>query len=433
MEPRNDVSGAASSVAIIGTGPAGLVCGHLLHKTHDVTLYEKNDWVGGHAHTATVDEDGTPVRIDTAFVIFSPGKYPLFNRLLTELGVRSRKAPMHLSVRYGPSGLEYAFPGFLRLFADVGNVFRWRFLRMVRQLWRFQGQATEVLRDRQYESWTIADYVAKKGYGEDFLRQYLLPVISGLWSLPPDDMLSYPVVTLVRFLKHHELMPRTMYYINRWRTIVGGSATYTAKLVETFKDRILLERPVTRVVREGGKVAVIDGAGERRVFDRVIVACHADEALSLLEEPTPDEQRLLARFKYASTRVVLHTDAAMMPRRRRAWSSWNYRVERVDQGAEAASFTYHMNSLQRVSKKRDYFITVNDHGLIDPSKILQEFDYRHPLFDHQAIEAQGQLAALNDRGPIYFAGSYFNYGFHEDAIRSGVDACRRLTGEAIWT
>jgi uncharacterized protein len=432
MEILRRASSQLRSVAIIGAGPAGMACGFFLHQKCDITVYEKNDYVGGHAHTVTIDEDGTPVHVDTAFLIFNPKGYPLFNRLLAELKVRSWKAPMSISFQHLPSGLEYALQGFTRLFADVRNLFNVCFLRMVWQIWRFQYEAVEALEDRRYEGQSIANFVKERGYGEDFLHKFLVPVISGLWSIPPEGMMNYPATTLVEFLKNHELLHRSMYFINSWRTIVDGSASYTNKISAPFKERIRLKRSVKKVLRENGKVTAIDDTGERGVFDHAILACHADQALSLLEQPTPQETRLLGKFKYARTRVVLHTDSSVMPRRRRAWASWNYLVDYDRDQRPAASFTYYMNMLQKLSSKKDYFVTVNDRGRIDPSKILREFTYEHPLFDYDAVQAQTELSELNKNSQIYFAGSYFKYGFHEDAIRSGVEVCRLITGEKIW-
>ena len=420
------------SVAIIGTGPAGLACGYFLHKQYDMTIYEKNDYVGGHAHTVTIDEDRVPVHIDTAFIIFNPRNYPLFNRLLMELDVQCWKAPMFISFQHIPSGLEYAFTGFTRMFADIRNLFNLPFLRMILQIRRFQSEALEILEDNRYERRSIADYVKEKEYGEDFLQKFLIPIVSMLWSIPPERMMDYPARTLVEFMKNHEFLHHWIYFINHWRTIVNGSVSYTDKIITPFKERIHLSRGVKKVRRENGKVTVIDDRGEHTVFDHVILACHADQSLSLLEEPTPQERRLLSKFKYAPTRVVLHTDSSVMPRRRRAWAGWNYRIDYDRDHKPSASFTYYMNMLQRVSKKRNYFVTINDCKVINPSKIIREFKYEHPLFDYEAVNAQPELRELNKNGQIYFAGGYFKYGFHEDAFRSGVEVCRLITGERIW-
>jgi predicted NAD/FAD-binding protein len=328
--------------------------------------------------------------------------------------------------------MEYAIPGFIRLLADFGNAFDPRFLRMVWQIWRFQIEARDILEDRRYEGWSIADFVTDKGYGGDFLHKFLVPLISGLWSISPQGMMGYPATTLVEFLKNHEFLQRSMYFLNRWRTVVGGSASYTSRIAALFRERIHLNRAVESVLRHNGKVVVIDRRGDRATFDHAILACHADQALALLAKPTSEETKVLSKFKYAPTRVVLHTDRSVMPKRQRAWSSWNYLVD-CDHGEQlAACFTYYMNMVQSLPSKRDYFVTVNDGGRIDPRRILREFNYEHPLFDYQAIQAQSELSELNKNGQVYFAGSYFKYGFHEDAFRSGIEVCRLITGENIW-
>jgi len=420
-----------SSVAIIGTGPAGLACGHFLHHRFDVTVYEKNEYVGGHANSVTVEHNGETVRFDTAFVVFNNAAYPLFMRLLSELNVASMYCPMSFSFQIYPDGLQYMTRGLTYCFCDLENLLSWRFLRMLFEMVKFHRNAPEVLKDRKYRDYSIAAYVREKNYSEDFQHRFLIPLIAVTWSLPPEKMLDYPIVTLVEFLYHHGALQGPLGR-KHWRTVVNGSRSYVDKITAPFNDRILTNRGVACVRRRNGAVEVSDSHGEIKTFDHVIFACHADQALALLADPTALERELLSKFKYHRSRVVVHTDASMMPAKRRHWAGWNYFVEYDRDHNPRSSTTYHMNTLQEVSPTADYFVTFGDIDRVDDKKILKELAYEHPIFDLLAINAQRELHKLNQNGLSYFCGSYFKYGFHEDAFRTGVEVCRALTGEPIW-
>lgn len=419
------------SVAIIGTGAGGMACGYFLHNKFNVTLYEQNDYVGGHANTAIIEESDETVYTDTAFVIFNEENYPLFSRLLNELEVKSIACPMGFSFKILPTGWEYNTKGLSWIPTNLKNLLDRRFFKLLKETGKFYRQATEIFNDKRYHEYSIAQYVTEKGYSDDFLHYYLIPIIAVVWSIPPRDMLDYPALTMIDFLKNHGAF-QGIFGSKRWRTVKGGSRCYRDKLIAPFKDRILLENRVTTISRINGKAQITDSNAEQREFDHVIVACHADQALQLLSDATPLEKKLLGSFRYSKNHVLLHTDVSIMPEKRSLWAGWNYLVEQDSDGQAISSFSYHMNNLQKVSKKKDYFVTVNDTGRVDPGKILREYDYEHPIFDLTTANAQLGLHGLNENGVTFYCGSYFRYGFHEDAVRSGIDVCRTLTGERIW-
>jgi len=408
------------SIAIIGTGIAGMGCGHALSEKYDITMFEQNDYVGGHTHTVTVDEEGTPISIDTGFMVYNEVTYPNLTRLFRDLNVLTVETSMSFSVQHMPSQLEFCGSGLSGLFAQRKNLLSHRHFRFLGNIRRFNEEAPEVLDDPRYAEYSIEQYIQEKNYSADFLHRYLVPMSSAVWSTPPDKMLQFPAATLVRFFKNHGFLGLDTQH--QWRTVVGGSRVYRDLLITPFKDRIRVGNPAVRVWRQGGQVIVQPSKGFAMAYDKVIFACHADEALKLLAHPTAQERTLLGKFKYQRNRVTLHTDAAVMPKTRRAWSSWNYRAD--ENGAP--STIYWMNSLQRVSKKKNYFVSVNDAGAVRDELILKDFISTHPLFDTAAIRAQDELPMLNDNNTTYFCGSYFRYGFHEDAYMSSIDLCRKL-------
>ena len=418
------------TIAIIGSGAAAMACGHLLHKDFDLTVYEKNAYLGGHANTVTIETAEETVHVDTAFVVFNNVAYPLFCRLLEELEVDHMQCGMSFGFQIPSADWVYMTRGLSYCFCDK-NLFKPGFIKMLYQMWRFHRSAKEVLEDPKYHHYTIAEYAQEKGYGHEFLHFFLIPLIAVTWSLPSEKMLDYPILTLVRFLDNHGAL-QGVTGKKHWRTVVNGSGAYIQKVSAPFKERILTNRGVTQVVRADDRVAVTDESGETRHFDKVIFACHADQALAMLEAPSDLQCGLLSKFGYCATKSVLHTDATLMPTKRKHWACWNYLIEEDEGGNGHESYTYHMNTLQKVSKHRDYFVTVNGSQRIDLAQVIKEFDYEHPIFDLAAIQAQQDLPRLNEAGPVYFCGSYFGFGFHEDAFRSGVEVCRRIIGDDLW-
>ena len=411
-------------VAIIGTGVAGMGCGHFLHKKYDLTFFEELNYVGGHTNTVTVDEDGTDVFIDTGFMVFNYQTYPHLCTLFEEIKAPVKKTDMSFSVQYLPARLEYSGSSMNHLFAQRRNLFNPSFLKMLMQINRFNKESVEILDQPQYADYSIGRYIKEFGYSQDMVWKYLIPMSSAVWSTPMKDILDFPAVSLIRFFKNHGFLGLDTQH--QWYTLHQGSQAYRELLIAPFRDRIQLNKKVLSVQRlPDGKVKVLAADGTEGIFDKVIMACHADQTYRILQDKTADEERLLSKFHYQPNKAVLHTDHKLMPKKKLAWSSWNYRVEEKN-GELVPSTIYWMNRLQQVSDKKDYFVSINPSDQLDPDTILKEIDYEHPLFDVAAMQAQQELPVLNQAGPVYFCGSYFKYGFHEDAYASAVELCKLL-------
>lgn len=408
-------------VAIIGTGIAGMGCGHLLQYKYHLTFYEEQNYIGGHTNTITLEEHGEPVYIDTGFMVFNQQTYPQLSRLFDKIHAPVKTTDMSFSVQYLPDHLEYSGSSLNHLFAQRRNLFNPAFLKMLMQINRFNKESVAILDQPKYENYSIGKYISEFGYSQDMLWKYLIPMSSAVWSTPMEQILDFPAVSLIRFFKNHGFLGLDTQH--QWYTLHNGSQSYRELLIKPFKDRIQLRKKVVEVSRMAdGKVSVLAADGSSAIYDRVILACHADQAYGMVKDKTPDELRLLSKFKYQPNKAVLHTDGNLMPKKKLAWSSWNYRVEKQGD-ALVPSTIYWMNRLQQVSNHQDYFVSINPSSSIDTKKIIREIDYEHPLFDVPAMQAQKELPILNQHGPLYYCGSYFKYGFHEDAYASAVALC----------
>ena len=420
-------------LAIIGSGIAGLGCAHFLHGRTDLTVYEAEKRPGGHTHTVTVDEDGQPVPIDTGFMVFNHVTYPNLTRLFRELGVETKPTDMSFSVQHTPTGLEYNGGSLNLLFGQRRNLWRPRHWNLLRAIHRFNTEAVPALDDPRWQSMTLREYVDACGYGADMMNHYLVPMSSAVWSTPPEKMADFPATTLLRFWHNHGFLGLSTQH--PWWTVTGGAARYVEKLTSPFRDRLHTGRAAVRLTRQGAQVEVRASDGSTERYDKVILACHADQALRLLADPTDRESRLLGAFAYQPNTATLHTDESVMPRTRRCWASWNYRIARRPDGGEWPETHYWMNRLQGVSDRRQYFVSLNCRGRVAPESVLREIDYEHPLFTLDAIRAQRELPDLNRIAPdqtTYFAGAWFKYGFHEDGLTSALECARALTGEPLW-
>lgn len=421
-----------STLAIIGTGIAGLGCAYFLRERFELTLYEQNDYAGGHTHTVTVDEQGRAVPIDTGFMVFNHVTYPNLTRLFRELNVETKPTNMSFSVQHVPTNLEYNGGSLNLLFGQRRNLLRPRHWRMLAQINRFNAEAVAAVEDARFADCTLGEYVAARGYGEDMLNFYLVPMSSAVWSTPPEKMLSFPAMTLLRFWHNHGFLG--LHTQHPWFTVTNGAKSYVEKIAAPLRDRVQLQNAAVRVGR-GGKVHVTAQDGRTREFDKVILACHADQALALLADPTEMETRLLRNFRYQPNTATLHTDASFMPKTKRCWASWNYRLDAGPAGEVRPTTHYWMNSLQDVSPQRNYFVSLNAHERVAPEKVLRRIAYEHPLFDLAAIRAQRELPALNRIArdqTTYYAGAWFKYGFHEDGFTSALECARAITGEPLW-
>jgi len=417
-------------LAIIGTGIAGLGCAHFLHRRYELSLYEKNDYPGGHSNTVSVTENQRSVPIDTGFMVFNRVTYPNLTRLFAELGVAIKPTDMSFSVMHRPTGLEYCGSSLNHLFAQRRNLLRPRFWRMLAQINRFNTEAMAALAGTEFQNHTLGDYVRERRYGEDFLNFYLVPMSSAVWSTPPDLMLEFPALTLLRFFHNHGFLG--LHTQHPWLTVVNGARAYVERLTAPFRDKIRLERGATSVSRVAGKVLVTDASGRTESFDHVILASHADDTLRLLTDADERERAVLGEFKYQPNSALLHTDESVMPRSRRCWAAWNYRMDGDAEGRISPSTIYWMNRLQGVSDRQNYFVSINGEKSVNPNTVLKRIHYEHPVFNRGAIQAQAELPRLNERmTSVFFCGSYFRNGFHEDAFTSALDLCRRLTGERL--
>jgi uncharacterized protein len=419
------------TIAIIGTGVSGLGCAHFLQHRYRLTLYEKSDHVGGHSHTVSVEDERGPLSIDTGFMTYNEVTYPNLTRLFRELGVATRASSMSFSVQHLPGRLEFCGSSLNHLFAQRRNLFKPQFWKMLLQINRFNQEAAAALRSSAEQHLSLGEYVSEHDYGEQFLNYYLLPMSCAVWSSPPERMLQFPALTLLRFFHNHGFLG--LHTQHPWRSVLGGARSYVDKLIAPFRDRIYLKRGAVAVHRSADRVQVIDESGHTAHYDHAILACHADQALRLLGDADGEEQAILGPFRYQPNTALLHTDAQVMPRTERCWSSWNYRVNHDAAGRLAPSTVYWINRLQGIDTSRNYFVSINGEDSLQPGRVLQRIDYQHPLFDDAAIRAQQRLPGLNERrSGVYLCGSYFRYGFHEDAFSSALQLSRLLVEDA-WS
>ena len=420
-------------LAIIGTGISGMACGHFLRKEYDVHLYEQNKHIGGHSLTAEAEESGKQIPIDMGFMVFNKKTYPNLTRLFDELKVPYKQSNMSFSVQHLPKGLEYCGSGLNHLFGQRKNIFSLRHWRMLFQINRFNSEAVEALESGQYDSHSLEEYVESRGYGEDFFQLYIVPMSSAIWSTPPELMLKFPATTLLRFFHNHGFLGLKTQH--QWLTPDGGSREYVKRLTEPFKDRIRTQSAVQKVQRKEKKVIVSMQDGRSDEYDKVILASHADQSLKMLDCPEDEEKAVLANFRYQHNVGTLHTDASSMPKNKLCWASWNYRIKQDEEGKLTPRTLYWMNKLQNVSDKVNYFVSINGEDEVKPDSIIKQVPFEHPLFDKAAVNAQPKLHELNRRSAnqkVYFCGSYFKYGFHEDALNSAITLCETLVIRPLW-
>jgi predicted NAD/FAD-binding protein len=416
-------------IAIIGTGIAGNVAAYKLRQQHDITVFEAGSYVGGHTNTLDVEEGGTRLAVDTGFIVFNDRTYPNFIGLLDEIGQASQPSVMSFSVQQEGSGLEYAGSSLNSLFAQRRNILRPAFYRMIRDILRFNDATLQHVEELD-ESETIGAYLARNKYSKEFIDQYLVPMAAAIWSAEPVAILDMPVKFLVRFFANHGLLQTTDRPM--WRVIKGGSREYVSKLVAGHRDRIRLNSPVQSVRRVGDGVELHSASGGRESFDYVFIACHSDQALSLLADATDTEQDVLGAIRYQHNEAILHTDDSLMPSRKRAWAAWNYHIPQDPERHVAV--TYNMNILQGLESRNEYLVTLNNDQHIDPTKIIQRIAYEHPVYSQEAVRAQSRQADINcDR--TFYCGAYWRNGFHEDGVVSALHALQhfeeRLASEQL--
>jgi len=414
--PDSTDSPARLRVAVIGSGIAGNVAAYRLNGQHDVTVFEANAWPGGHTNTIDVDEDGRQLAVDTGFIVFNDRTYPNFIELLDEIGQASRRSVMSFSVQSPSRNLEYCGSTLDSLFADRRNLLRPSFHRMIRDILRFNREAVAALRF-EADDQTVGAYLARRGYSREFRDHYLVPMAAAIWSAEPVAIDDMPLRFLVQFFDNHGLLQLKDRPV--WRTIQGGSREYVRRLVAGFRDRIRLDCPVRQVRRFDDRVEIVTDDYGVETFDAVFIACHSDQALALLDEPTAAEREVLSAIAYQENEAVLHTDETLMPKRRKAWASWNYHLPADER--DRVAVTYNMNILQGLEAKRQYLVTLNDDSAIDPASVIRRVQYEHPVFTISALMAQARQAELNAHRTFY-CGAYWRHGFHEDGVVSALDA-----------
>ena len=407
-------------IAIVGAGVSGLVVAHLLHREHDITVFEAADYAGGHTNTIRVDTPNETHHVDTGFIVFNDRNYPSFERLLDRLGVSWQPSTMSFSVSDGRGDFEYCGASPNGLFAKRAHVVTPWFHRMVADLARFNRAARELLSARDTSS--LGDWLERQRFSRPFIERLIVPQASAVWSADPRQMWSFPARFLAEFFDHHGML--SVRGRPRWRVIRGGSARYVEALTAPFAQRIRLRTPVRAVRREEDGVLVWPRGGEAERFDEVVLATHSDQALRLLEDASPPERAVLGAVPYQVNEAVLHTDVRMLPRRRRAWASWNYHW-RPDP-APRATVTYHMNRLQSLRAEREFCVTLNRTDAIDPDRIIRRITYAHPVYTNAGVEAQRRFDAVSGRDRVHFCGAYWGWGFHEDGVQSAARVAREL-------
>lgn len=408
-------------IAVVGSGVAGLVSAHVLSRVHDVTVFEANARVGGHTNTRRVERFGRVYAVDTGFIVFNERTYPGFIRLLDRLGVASQPTAMSFSVRDERDGLEYNGTDLNRLFAQRRNLLRPSFLRMVADIRRFYQDAPRLL-EGDDDALTLGRYLTDGAYSRAFVEQHVIPMGAAVWSADPKRMLEFPARYLVQFFANHGFL--RVGDRPTWRVVSGGSQAYLAPLTRSFAARIRLGCPVREVVRQAGGVRVTAAAGVTHTFDAVVLAAHSDDALRVLADPSPAERAILGSIPYQRNEVVLHHDARLLPRCRRAWAAWNYHV--LPDARAAATVTYNMNILQGIVSPEPFCVTLNRAAAIDPAKVIERFVYDHPVYTPAGVAAQRRWHEISGVNRTYFCGAYWGYGFHEDGVQSGLAVARQF-------
>ncbi|KOO16429.1 FAD-dependent oxidoreductase [Vibrio xuii] len=411
-------------IAIIGTGISGLTCGYYLHRQHDITLYEANDYIGGHTATVDVEVEGKNYAVDTGFIVYNDRTYPNFIALMDEIGVEGRPSQMSFSVRNDSNGLEYNGHTISTLFAQRRNWLNPKFYSFILEILRFNRMVKEIASEDKQGKSTLGDFLAQHKFSDYFCDNYILPMGAAIWSSTLADMRAFPLQFFARFFLNHGLLDIT----NRpqWYVIKGGSREYIPALTKGFADRIRLSTPVESVHRDSAGV-IVRANGEVERFDQVIFACHSDQAKKLLHDASTVESNILKGLAYQANEVILHTDEQLLPKRKAAWASWNYWLDGSDsEQSRAPTLTYNMNILQHIQSPCTFCVSLNSSAQINPDKILKRFVYHHPVFNQETINAQARRNEINGVSKTWFCGAYWYNGFHEDGVRSALDVVRGI-------
>ena len=414
-------------IAIIGSGISGLTCAYMLNRKHDITIFEKNDYIGGHTHTHEIEHNGIKWNVDSGFIVYNERTYPNFINILDRLGVERQLTRMGFSVKSEKNDLEYAGHSLNGLFAQRSNLVRPSFIRMLRSMWRFNSEARADLKELDSDT-TLGEYLKLNNYPEEFIQHFIIPIGAAIWSTVPYQMMNMPAIFFIRFFDNHGLLQ----IVDRpnWWVITGGSKRYVEKMVDGFENKIRLSSPVKNVKREDGSITVQFGANslDSENFDSVIFATHSNQSLAMLDAPTKEEVEILSAIKYQKNDALLHYDDSILPKRKNAWSSWNYLLD--EDQSKAVALTYNMNILQSLKSDRTFCVSLNSGSLVDESKVIKELSYDHPLFTTSSINAQSRKHEISGKNNTYYCGAYWRNGFHEDGVVSALDVCKDF-GESL--
>ena len=405
-------------IAIIGAGISGLLSAYLLNREHDITLFEAGNYLGGHTHTKTVKSGGIDYPVNTGFIVFNDWTYPNFIKLMDQIGVESEASDMSFSVRDENTGLEYNGTSLNSLFAQRRNLLKPSFWFMVKDILRFNKQTVEMLASNSIpENQSLADFVDEHGYSDNFVNHYLVPMGAAIWSASVEVMMDFPMRFFLKFFNNHGML--SVDERPQWRVISKGSESYIEPLIKSFKDNIRLNSPIASVIRTDDGIEIKNFAGEAFHFDQVVFACHSNQALGILKEPTQQENEILSAIPYQNNEVVLHTDRRLMPKRKLAWAAWNYHIPQ--RSSEYAMVTYHMNTLQNFKDApEDFMVTLNRTAEIAPGKIIDKYNYEHPVFTMDGVAAQKRHHEISNHNRTHFCGAYWFNGFHEDGVNSAL-------------
>ncbi len=411
-------------IAIIGSGISGNAAAWALSTSHDVTIYEKRDRLGGHSATVEIPFKGEMVPVDTGFIVYNEQNYPLLTRLFDHLEVETKPSDMAFSVSLDNGKLEWCGTKLKGVFAQPMNLFSPGFLKMLRDIFRFNERARKDLQSGALCGLTLDDYLDKSGFSQRLKNDYLVPMTSAIWSTPSSKMLEFPAESLIQFMKNHSLIQKER---PNWRTVTGGSKEYVKKLAAATDAVTRLSSEVISVERTGGgQIAVTDVNGHTELFDQVVMASHSDQSLAVLANPTQAEREILGNIEYTKNDVWLHRDSALMPKRRNAWAAWNYIGSKRAEDDRDVSVTYWMNRLQGIREDCPLFVTLNPLSEPNPELVLDRYTYAHPLFDAKAIEAQKRIPEIQGSDGIWYCGAWCGYGFHEDGLRSGLEVATAM-------
>ncbi|UTW04339.1 FAD-dependent oxidoreductase [Amphritea atlantica] len=413
-------------IAVIGSGIAGLSCAWLLNKAHRVTLYEKDDRLGGHSNTVSFDLDGTRVDVDTGFIVFNPVNYPNLVKFFEHINLPTCETDMSFAVSVDSGRLEYSGSGLGGLFAQKRNLLNPAFWLMIKDLMKFYRNADSMMTDASLADVSLGELLNRLGYGDRFIYDHLLPMGAAIWSTPVQQMLEYPALSFLRFCQNHGLLQ-----VNdrpQWHTIPGGSIGYVSKIAAALEGKVRINSRIHKVIRRPDGIIIEDLHGVREHYDEVVLACHADQALALLQDPTEQEKQLLSSFPYQRNRALLHLDQSLLPRNKKVWSSWNYMASGSARDERQVSVSYWMNRLQPLATEQPVIVSLNPLKEPAADKLIRSFFYDHPAFGQDSLINQQKLWSLQGQQNTWFCGAWFGYGFHEDGLQSGLAVAEQLGG-----